>query len=200
LLTYYDNGNTALDIPSNGAFAFKDRNGIATVYYLMTASYDLVAATVTNGAGMTASGVTGTRLYDDKGNAELTVRTNAVNVLTNLSVSGAITGLVPTASKTANYSILQSDSGTYFNNNGAVAAQTNTLPGSVPGMKFSLSCLVAQNTAFKASGADTIRSVGGVSAAAGLLFSSTIGSTAEIYCPAAGTWYVVSTNGTWTLQ
>jgi hypothetical protein len=115
-------------------------------------------------------------------------------------VQAALNYRLATAAKTANYSVVADDSGTYFNNNGAVTAVTNTLPTAVAGLHYALAVVANFNTAFKASGSDTIRSVGTVSAAGGLVFSSTVGSTVHVFCPASGGWWIDSTNGTWTLQ
>jgi hypothetical protein len=67
-------------------------------------------------------------------------------------------------------------------------------------LHYNLAVVAAFNTAFKATGSDTIRSVGTVSGAGGLVYSSTVGSTLHLYCPAAGGWWIDSTNGTWTIQ
>ena len=59
---------------------------------------------------------------------------------------------------------------------------------------------VGTNIAALASGTDTIRNAATVSAAGGLIFSSTPGSVVHLFCPLAGTWYVDTINGTWTVQ
>ena len=104
------------------------------------------------------------------------------------------------AAKTANYTISALESGTYFNNTLSGALITNTLPASTPGQHYYFVCMVATNIAALAPGTDTIRNAGTVSAAGGLIFSSTVGSVVHLFCPVAGKWYVDTINGTWTVQ
>lgn len=105
-----------------------------------------------------------------------------------------------TATKTSNATVLTTDTGAIFNNNGAGGAVTNTLPAATVGLNYGLDVDAAQNLAFKAVGSDTIRNAGTVSAAAGLVFSSTIGGTVHLTCHVAGKWVVDSMTGSWTVQ
>lgn len=100
--------------------------------------------------------------------------------------------------KTANYSVAAIDGGIEFNNAGAGGAVTNTLPTSRSGLQFSFYVDAAQILCVQAAGSDTIRDVGTVSAAAGNVFSSTVGSTLHLFCPVAGKWIIDQERGTWT--
>jgi len=129
---------------------------------------------------------------------------NKFNITSNnVATLGEVTNIhsqVFQAAKTASYTISALESGTYFNNSLSGALITNTLPASVPGQHYYFVCMVATNIAALASGTDTIRNAGGVSAAGGLIFSSTVGSVVHLFCPVAGKWYVDILNGPWTLQ
>jgi hypothetical protein len=99
--------------------------------------------------------------------------------------------------KTANYTIVALDSGTSFNNIGAGATNRLDLPTAAVGMHFYFYVDVAQNMQIQATGTDTIRYQAVVSAAAGDIHSSTIGSTIHIFCPKLLLWVVDSLTGTW---
>lgn len=122
--------------------------------------------------------------------------------LLNANANGtAITNIINyVRTVTANNTLIASDSSVYLNNSGASGAVTNTLPAAVAGEWFQATVVTAQNFCFDAAGTDTIRDAASVSAAGGLLFSSTIGNTVRIYCPIAGAWYVDYGVGTWTAQ
>jgi hypothetical protein len=131
--------------------------------------------------------------------------TQAGNTIKAQYVIAAIKGLlgqtVPplTATTTStNYLIGGWETGTTYNNSGASGAATNTLPQATfrAGQQYGLTLLAAQSYAFKASGSDTIRD--GANSGT-IIFSSTKGNTVQLLSTPDG-WYVVSKNGTWTVQ
>ena len=75
---------------------------------------------------------------------------------------------------------------------------TNTLPTAAAGLHYYFYVDVAQQLTVQASGSDTIRNAGTVSAAAGNIYSSTIGSTLHLFSPKATVWIVDRLTGTWT--
>lgn len=100
--------------------------------------------------------------------------------------------------KTSNFTVLTTDTGTWFNNSGAAGTITNTLPAAAVGLNYKFTVVTAQNVSVKAVGSDTIRIVGQVTAGAGGIACATVGSSIDIYCPIAGQWIVASTNTPWT--
>jgi len=111
---------------------------------------------------------------------------------------GTLQWAVTNTTKTVNYSLVALDVGGYYNNVGAGAAATNTLPTAVAGMQYSFYVDAAQILCIQAVGSDTIRSAGTVSAAAGNIFSSTIGSALHLFSPKANVWVIDHIVGTWT--
>lgn len=103
---------------------------------------------------------------------------------------GTLQWNVTNVTKTANYTVVALDAGKYFNNIGASGAITNTLPTAVAGMRFSFYVDAAQILAVQASGSDTIRYRGTVSAAAGNIFSNVQGAYLDIFAVASGKWIV----------
>lgn len=145
------------------------------------------------------------------GNATTDVANELTNVLGSFSYSTdglAFRQVTPSSgteqklarTKTSNYTVMVADTGVLFNNSGAAGAVTNTLPAAIVGLHYGLDVETAQNFAFKAIGTDTIRSAGTASAAAGLIFSSTVGGTVHITCNVAGKWVVDSLIGSWSVQ
>lgn len=192
--------HTLFFMNTNGQFQFNDAVGNVLISYSgAPAASDSISVGKSAGPAL-SSDTTGTFVWDNKNHKRITATDSAVTVATNATVSGTLGYWLPVAAKTANYSVVIGDSGTYFNNAGAVGAVTNSLPASTPGQHYGLAVVTGQNIAFKASGAETIRSVGGVSGAGGLVFSSTVGATLHLYCPAAGGWFIDSTNGAFTIQ
>lgn len=109
---------------------------------------------------------------------------------------GAAQNNVFNLTKTANYTLLATDSGKYINNIGAGGAVTNTLPTAVAGQHFYFYLDAAQTLCVQAVGSDTIRFRATVSAAAGNIFSATQGAYLHVFAPAALKWVVDNISGT----
>jgi len=119
----------------------------------------------------------------------------------NIETYGGSGIQVVVAAKTANYTVLTTDSGTFFNNTGAVGARTNTLPTAAVGLHYSFYVDAAQILCVKTNGAaasDVIRYTSTVSSTDGTIFSSTIGSTLHLFSPKANLWVVDTLAGTWS--
>lgn len=107
---------------------------------------------------------------------------------------------IPQVTKTVNYTVAAAlDSGLEINNIGASAAVTNTLPTAVANQHYWAYVDAAQILSIKASGTDVIRWGSTVSAAAGDIWSSQVGSKLHIRSPKAGLWVVDGVAGAWTL-
>lgn len=102
--------------------------------------------------------------------------------------------------KTANYSVTSADNGTRFNNFGAGAAVTNTLPASSVNLHFYFIVAAANNLTVKASNPDTIWYGGHQSSAGGFINSLTRGDVVHIFCPVTNQWFCdgVSPNPGWS--
>lgn len=85
-------------------------------------------------------------------------------------------------------------------NEGATAETYNTLPTAVAGLVFEFVCQDVDGIRITASAGDTIRIDGSVSAAAGFVRSSTIGSTLRLVAINATEWIAMAAVGTWLID
>jgi len=92
------------------------------------------------------------------------------------------------------------DTGILTTNTGAAGQITSSLPAATVGLTYKYAVTVAQNLVVDAAGTDTIRLGSSVTAAGGNLTSNTIGSTLTIVCVKSGEWFVMSHEGTWTVN
>lgn len=100
--------------------------------------------------------------------------------------------------RTTDMTLVATNSGTVFNNIGAGAQVTFTLPTAADGMWFGFYVDAAQTVVVDAAGTDTIRHVADVSSAGGTFTSGAQYSYLEIWCVSAGKWIVKIRTGTWT--
>lgn len=94
--------------------------------------------------------------------------------------------------------IAANESSTIFINEGATAKNYHTLPTAVAGYVLTFCCQDADGIRVTASGGDTIRVIDKVTAAAGYIESTTIGSTVTLISINATEWFATSINGVWT--
>lgn len=94
--------------------------------------------------------------------------------------------------------IAATESGTVFTNEGATAANYHTLPTAVAGYEFTFVVQDADGLRVTSSASDTIRVIDKVTAAAGYIESTTIGSVVTLVSVNAAEWYVKSIHGVWT--
>lgn len=104
--------------------------------------------------------------------------------------------------KTADYTVLASQSGAVLTNTGASGTITYALPAAVPGMRFTARVSVAQQLRLDPNGTETISlpSTGVPGAAGKYLVADAIGETVVLACVVAGTWSVLGYTGTWTAE
>ena len=106
-----------------------------------------------------------------------------------------------TTAKTTDYSLTAfNDNGTAFTNEGASGAINLTLPSAASGYHYRAYVQANQYLRFTAAAGDTIRDGATVSAAAGYIRSTTVGSTLYLLAVNATEWVVMSKTGTWTVD
>ncbi len=111
------------------------------------------------------------------------------------------------ATKTSNYTVTALDSGTLFDNIGAVGAVTNTLPTAARGLFYEFYVDAAQTVTIVAGASTTIRYGATVTSAAGNVTSNTQGSIIRICAISTTQWIVeflnetlASVTGPWTFN
>jgi hypothetical protein len=103
-------------------------------------------------------------------------------------------------SKTGNYTILGSETGTRFNNSGAAADIVLTLPPSQPPMRYSFVVCTAHYIRINPAGLERIARGGNNSAAGGYVRSNLPFSALTLECHVAGQWVDVSGTGSWSID
>jgi hypothetical protein len=86
-----------------------------------------------------------------------------------------------------------------FTNEGAVARVDIVLPTAAAGIQYTYIVNDADGFRITAATGDTIRIAGTVSAAAGYIESTTVGSTVTLVSINVTEWIATSVNGTWTV-
>lgn len=104
--------------------------------------------------------------------------------------------------KTADYTVLASESGDVFDTTGAAAAVTFAMPAAVAGMKYRFRVGAAQELRIDPDGTETISlpSTGVAGAAGKYLTANAAGESVSIECVTGGTWTVFGYTGTWTAE
>lgn len=112
----------------------------------------------------------------------------------------AITSTVQT--KTADYTVLVTDSGRTFSTAGASGTVTFAMPAAVPGLRYRFRVGAAQELRIDPNGSETasLPSTGVPGAAGKYLTANAAGESVDIECVVAGTWTVFGYTGTWTAE
>jgi hypothetical protein len=98
------------------------------------------------------------------------------------------------------YSITTTDSNTRFTNEGATAEVYLVLPTAVAGLTFVVMCQDSDGIRVVANTGDTIRMGASVSASAGYIRSTSIGSVTRLTCINATEWFSEYVTGTFTID
>lgn len=179
-------------------------------------------------ATLYALGGTGIPIQDVNSGLNLNAATTAVNAITWWStfssskdvglrwaeagtlrvVNGAATGTgnllfsrlveASTAGSGAPNVLTALENNKVLTNEGATAANYHTLPTAVAGCVFTFVCQDADGIRITANTDDTIRVIDKVTAAAGYIESTTIGSCVTLVSINAVEWYATSIKGVWT--
>jgi outer membrane protein W len=95
--------------------------------------------------------------------------------------------------------ITAAESSTVFSNEGATAIDPFVLPAAAAGLNFTFIVQDADGIRVTAAAGDTIRIATAVSAAAGKIEATAIGSVARLYAINATEWIAVYAVGAWTV-
>lgn len=188
----------------------KGRFGIIGLYDVTIAAGDGTNAAVAIGGGIspTSGQVYASPASDNTAFIGLALASGPTAASTALAkclfngftISGAKSGHIVSA-KTANYTILASESGKTFTNTGAAGEVDFTLPVATPGLRFTFALKVAQQIKIlTGNGTDQVAlpSTGVPGTAGHGITCSTAGPTVVLECTSTGIWSVVGFTGTWT--
>ena len=152
----------------------------------------------------------GTGMYFNGGN-QVALAANGVNVVVASSATGVwnpslqhsgwrVKVSASTAGSGAPAAIdITNDGFTIMTNEGATAQNYRTLPTAAAGYVFWFAAQDADGIRINAAAGDTIRDLASVSAAAGRIETTTIGSTLCLASINATEWIVMFKTGTWTV-
>lgn len=104
------------------------------------------------------------------------------------------------STKTADYTVLASESGKTFSTAGASGTVVFSMPPAVPGLKYRFYVGAAQELRIDPNGTETasLPSSGVAQAAGAYLTANAVGETIDLECAIAGSWSVFGYTGTWT--
>lgn len=125
--------------------------------------------------------------------------TRVADVWTNVPVELIEPTVRRVSHKTANYTVLDTESGTYFTNLGASGTITFTLPAATVGLHYFFKVRAVQQLRVDPSGSETLESTASVEQAAGAyLWADAKGEFIHIICLETGKWAMHNSSGTWT--
>lgn len=196
--------------PSNATGVVAFRNGNALMQFAaadLSSNATLAARTfqITNDTGgpqLMAAYATTTGVYIASAGPGVALVCNNNTGISITSTGQAKTLANATSTRATSVSVLATDSFTVYNNTGAGAQVTYTLPTAAAGLNYTFinTASGATFTKILATGTDRIAQAGTLGAAAGNLTSTAIWSTITLVGMAAGTWVVTaSTGGAYTL-
>lgn len=180
------NGGPITITAGNGVTATAaNRNGGS-----VTISAGQRAASGTSGNIMLATGNTTTNRWSVTAAGNFEKQTQGNYILSETKV---------TANTTDPLALAHTDSWTAFTNEGATTLINFSLPSAAAGMQYTFIVQDADGIQVDAAGGDTIRIAGSVSAAAGNIASTTIGSTVTLLAINVTEWIAISSLGSWTV-
>lgn len=110
-----------------------------------------------------------------------------------------LASICPVTPVTTTATPASTDSGTTFSNEGDGDGATVTLPTALAGLQFTFVVQAAQTLTITANSGDTIRIGSSVTAAAGSITCSTVGSAITLQAINATEWFAVAAVGSWTI-
>lgn len=101
--------------------------------------------------------------------------------------------------KTANHTVLASETGTYFTNLGATGAITFTLPAATVGLHYTFKVRATQQLRVDPNGSETLENTSSTEQSAGAyLWADAKGEFIHLICLVDGKWAMHNSSGTWT--
>lgn len=118
------------------------------------------------------------------------------------SIDRSLLALRAVTAKTANYTVLTTDSGNALTTVGASGTVTFSLPAAVVGLEYLFRVGAAQECRLDPNGSETIAlpSTGVQGGAGKYLVADADGETVHLLCTKAGQWSVLGFTGTWTSE
>lgn len=117
-----------------------------------------------------------------------------------LNGNGSIRSDEKIVAKTGNYTILFTDTESFFTNTGAAGTVNFTLPTAAAGRTYTFYIDASQTLTITAGASTTIRIAGTASAAAGNITSNTVGNCITLVAISATQWVAKNHEGTWTIN
>lgn len=191
-------GTAAVTLGSNGANGLRVLNDTGNAWRPVQASgYNVINTGVFNFSSTTSA----------EGTPDAGLARNAAGAVRVTDGSTGVGSLLTktlveanTAGSGAPNVLVGNESRTLLTNEGASAQNYHTLPTAVAGLVFEFIVQAADGIRVVAAAGDTIQDVGTVSAAAGYIQSTTIGSAIRMVAINATQWVLTSKQGTWTID
>lgn len=121
-------------------------------------------------------------------------------IVTNGSTGvGTLITAINVLAKTADYTVLATDSFSVFTNEGTIAKRNNTLPSAAAGLEYTFVVQDSDGVTVTAATGDTITDSVTVSAAAGNIDSTDVGASLTLIAINATEWVVKSKTGVWII-
>lgn len=188
----------SVTMPSGATTAFSGNitntaaSGPTTTYVNSTNSRNLVVGVADNFNGSVNSTGGGSLLLQSAGTSGISVGSTSVNIILPTKLQIEVT-----TTKTSNYTIVQSDGGSQFNNSTAAGTVVFTLPTApTVGTRYGFTVITAQSLQVLAPASVTINVGGTTSAAAGNIASSQIGAYVELEYVTTNKWHAKMVTGT----
>lgn len=130
------------------------------------------------------------------------IKRSGANLQFVLANDSAITGInhgVVSVSKNSSYSVVNKDSGAYFDNTGVTGNANFLLPTAAKGLIYTFIVSDSDGLTVVANVGETIRVGSLVSSSGGTAQASTVGNVITIVAISSTEWYATSVIGTWVL-
>lgn len=111
----------------------------------------------------------------------------------------SVATFIAVSPKTGNYTVLTTDSGTLFTNDGAVGGVEFDLPPTAAGLTYEFYVQVGHRLTINAELGSAIRNAAAVSTSGGSFYNDVVGSKIRLTAINATEWVVDSPQGTWTI-
>jgi len=128
----------------------------------------------------------------------VTTSGGAITVVDDLRPLGALPLKANIRAQRIDHTLINTESGTLFTNEGATGTVILTLPAAAIGLEYEFYIQANQTFTITAGSGDTIRSGTNVSTAAGTVSNNTVGNMIRIVAINSTEWIARTITGTWT--